>query len=68
VDDDGEGVSPELRDTLLQRGEISLGDSALGGASVQVLLPCDNRSQGAAFFSTSLSGTPTLPEGGLICR
>jgi two-component system sensor histidine kinase PhoQ len=65
VEDDGEGVSPELRDTLLQRGaradtrregqgiglavvleivaaqrgEISLGDSALGGASVRVLLP-----------------------------
>jgi len=65
VEDDGEGISPELRDALLtrgtradsrqegqgiglavvkdivaaQRGELSLGDSELGGARVELRLP-----------------------------
>jgi two-component system sensor histidine kinase PhoQ len=65
VEDDGEGISPELRDTLLQRGaradsrregqgiglalvldivtaqrgELVLGESALGGAAVRISLP-----------------------------
>ena len=65
VEDDGEGISPELRDTLLgrgaradsrhegqgiglavvldivsaQQGELSLGDSDLGGARVSLRLP-----------------------------
>ncbi len=64
IEDDGEGISPELRDTLLgrgaradsrqegqgiglavvmdivkaQQGELVLGDSALGGARVELIL------------------------------